>query len=68
MMAKMAKKALAVAKCQQGTNTYLVISLAVWHLARVGRWPFGQKSLSCGQMPTLIYSISEGIKMNLFFD
>ena len=27
--AKMAKKVLAAAKCQQGTNTYLVISLAV---------------------------------------
>ena len=27
--AKMAKKVLAAAKCQQSTNTYLVISLAI---------------------------------------
>jgi hypothetical protein len=50
----MAKKVLAVAKCQQGTNTYLIISLVIWLF---GRGQNGQKSLGHGQMPTLLYSI-----------
>ena len=46
-VAKTAKKVFAAAKCQQGTNTYLVSYLAIWHLAG----PFGQNGQKKDHIP-----------------
>ncbi|GBB90735.1 hypothetical protein RclHR1_01780002 [Rhizophagus clarus] len=45
-MAKTAKKVLAAAKCQQGTNTHIASYLAIFHLAGVGHWPFGRLAVA----------------------